>query len=131
IVINGVVEGDVVAFSNRVEITGRVGGSVRVAATSVVVEGEVENDLFAGAFTVQAAAGSSIGRDALVWSRTAELLGDIERDFEGTQSRTRLAGTVGGNVDITTAGLTLLPGLDVPGDLRYIADDEATVAQTI
>src|SRR5690606_31069597 len=71
------------------------------------------------------------GRDALVWSRTAELLGDIGRDFEGTQSRTRLAGTVGGNVDITTAGLTLLPGLDVTGDLRYIADDEATVAQTI
>lgn len=128
--IDGVVEGDVIALSSRVEITGRIDGALRVGAASTVIDGDIGDDFFVGGFSVQTAATSSVGRDVLVWARTAELLGDVGRDIEGTQRTTRIAGQVDGDVDVTTAGLTLLPGLRVAGDVRYTADRPATVAQT-
>ena len=129
--IDGVVEGNVVALSSRVEVTGRIDGALRVGAVTTVVEGEVGDDVFVGGFSVQTAASSSVGRDVLVWARSAELLGGVGRDIEGTQRSTRIAGRVDGDVDVTTAGLTLLPGLHVSGDVRYTARRPATVAQTV
>ncbi|MEX1004799.1 MAG: hypothetical protein WD990_00080 [Acidimicrobiia bacterium] len=128
--IDGVVEGDVIALSSRVEVTGRIDGALRVGAVSTVVEGEIGDDFFVGGFSVQTAASSSVGRDVLAWARTAELLGDVGRDIEGTQRTTRVAGQVDGDIDVTTSGLTLLPGLRVSGDVRYTAAAPATVAQT-
>ena len=129
--IDGVVEGDVIALSSRVEITGRIGGALRVGAVSTVVEGDIGDDFFVGGFSVETAASSSVGRDVLAWARTAEFLGDVGRDIEGTQRITRIAGQVAGDVDVTTDGLTLLPGLSVVGDVRYTADGPATVARTV
>ena len=129
--IDGVVEGDVVALSSRVEISGRVGGAVRVGAWTVVVEGDVSDDLVVGASSVSTGSTSTVGRDILGWGRTVELLGNVGRNIEGTQSVARVAGTVAGDIDVTVSELTLLPGLVVVGDVRYVADDEATVAQTV
>ncbi|MEX2655481.1 MAG: hypothetical protein WD532_10705 [Acidimicrobiia bacterium] len=129
--IDGVVEGDVIAISNRVEITGRVEGAVRVAAASVHIEGDVGDDLFVGALTTSTSAASSVGRDILVWGRTAELAGEVSRDIEGSVHRWRIGGTIGGDIDVTAGEITLLPGLVVDGDVRYTADDEATVAETV
>ncbi len=128
--IDGVVEGDVIALSSRVEVTGRIDGALRVAAVTTVIDGDVGDDFFVGGLSVEAAASSSVGRDLLVWARTAELLGEVGRDIEGTQRTTRIAGQVEGDIDVTTSQLTLLPGLLVTGDVRYTADDPATVAQT-
>lgn len=129
--IDGVVEGDVVAISTRVEITGRVDGAVRVAAGSVSVDGDVGDDLFIGALGAQTGVGSSVGRDVLVWSRTAEMLGSVGRDIEGTQRSTRVGGSVEGDVDVTTSALALLPGLRVGGDVRYTSESEAVIAGSV
>lgn len=129
--IDGVVEGDVVAVSTRVEITGRVDGAVRIAAGSVSIDGDVGDDLFVGALSAQAGVGSTVGRDVLIWSRTAEMLGSVGRDIEGTQRSTRVGGAVGGDVDVTTGALSLLPGLRVDGDIRYVSESEATIAGTV
>lgn len=129
--IDGVVEGDVIAVSARVEITGRVDGAVRVAAGSVSIDGDVGDDLFVGALSAQAGVGSTVGRDVLVWSRTAEMLGRVGRDIEGTQRATRVGGAVTGDVDVATGALSLLPGLRVDGDVRYVSKAEATIAGTV
>lgn len=126
--IDGVVEGDVVALSTSVEITGRVGGAVRVGGGSVVVEGDVGDDLVVVALTAQTGSASTVGRDVLAWGRTVELLGSVGRDIEGTHTRTRIAGSVAGDIGITTSALALLPGLQVDGDVRYVADDGAVVS---
>jgi cytoskeletal protein CcmA (bactofilin family) len=128
--IDGVVEGDVFAISTRIEVTGRIDGSLRTAGGTVVVDGTIGDDLFVGALSAQATSGSSVGRDVLVWGRAVELLGSVGRRIEGTQSRTRIGGNVGTGIDVTTSSLTLLPGLRVEGDVRYIADDAAVVADT-
>jgi hypothetical protein len=66
-----------------------------------------------------------------VEAEPVELLGHVGRNIQGTQSVARVAGTVAGDIDVTASELTLLPGLVVTGDVRYVADDEATVAQTV
>lgn len=129
--IDGVVEGDVIAVSTLVEITGRVEGAVRIAAGSVSVDGLVGDDLFVGALGVQTGVASTVGRDVLIWARTAEMLGAVSRDIEGTQRATRVGGAVGGDVDVTTGALSLLPGLRVEGDVRYVSESEATIAGTV
>ncbi len=128
--IDGVVEGDVVAVSDRIEITGRVEGSVRVGGRTVVIDGDIGDDLFVGAVGLTTGASSVVGRDLLVWARTAELLGRVERRVEGTQNRVRIGGSVLGGVRVTAGAVTLLPGLRVEGDVVYTSDDEATVADT-
>lgn len=129
--IDGVVEGDVIAVSNQVEITGRVDGAVRIGARALVVEGDIGDDLVAGALSVQTTAPSHIGRDVLVWSRIADLVGNVGRNIEGQQRRTTVGGEVAGDVDVTTRALTLLAGLRVGGDVRYTSAQPATVAQTV
>jgi hypothetical protein len=59
------------------------------------------------------------------------MLGNVGRNIGGTQSVARVAGRVEGDIDVTVSELSLLPGLTVGGDVRYVADDEATVAQTV
>lgn len=101
-----------------------------MAGGSVSVDGDVGDDLFVGALGVQTGVGSEVGRDVLVWARTAELLGRVGRDVEGTQSITRVAGTIVGDLDISASSLSLLPGLEVSGDVRYVSSSEATIAET-
>ncbi|MFP5332397.1 MAG: hypothetical protein ACLGHX_08585 [Acidimicrobiia bacterium] len=128
--IDGVVEGDVIAISTRVEVSGRVDGSVRVGAGSVSIDGLIGEDLFVGAGSIQAGAGSDVGRDVLVWARTFELGGKVGRNVEGTQTTARVAGSVSGDVEVTTSNLTLLPGVIVGGDVRYVSDRDAAIAET-
>ena len=129
--IDGVVEGDVIALSSRVEVTGRIDGALRVGAVTANIDGDIGDDFFVGGFSVETGAASSIGRDVLVWARSVELLGDVGRDIEGTHRSTRIGGQVAGDIDVTTSGLTLLPGLRVAGDVRYTAGSPATVGQTV
>jgi hypothetical protein len=128
--IDGTVRGDVVAIADRVEITGTVEGSVRAVGREVSVDGSVGDDLFVGAVVVRTGSASAVARDVLVWARTAELLGEVGRNVEGTQRRASIGGRVDRTVDVTTGVLTLLPGLRVGGDVRYIGDRDATVAAT-
>lgn len=129
--IEGTVTGDVIVLANRVEVTGRVEGALRVVARDLVVDGVVVDDVFTAAWDVSTGQRSEIGRDAVVFGRTVEALGSIERDLEGTHSTTRVGGSVGGDVDITTSDLSLLPGLDVAGDVVVVTDGEISRADDV
>lgn len=126
--IEGVVEGDVLVVADRVEITGDVRGALRVIARTAVIEGRVGDDVLAGAWQVATDAGSSVGRDLVVFARRAETLGAVGRNLEGTQHAARIGGRIAGDVEITAREVSLLPGLRVEGDLAYTSDSAATVA---
>lgn len=128
--IEGTVEGDLIALANRVEVTGRVEGAVRVVARELVIDGVVVDDVFSAGWDVSTGQRSEIGRDAVVFARSVEMLGEIGRNLEGTHSSTRVGGSVGGDIDVTTSEISLLPGLSVVGDVVLITDGTIDRAET-
>ncbi len=124
--ISGLVEGDVVVGAPKVTVSGEIGGSLRGAAGEVLVTGSVGDDLMVAAATVEVADEATIGRDALVWSWDARLIGDVGRNVEGQMRSLALAGEVSGNVEVAVSRLGIPSRLVVGGDLGYRSRSEAT-----
>ncbi|MDH3518464.1 MAG: hypothetical protein OEM66_06025, partial [Acidimicrobiia bacterium] len=96
-------------------------------AGSVIIEGIVGGDVFAGAREVRTDPGSRIGRDLLAWSWDARVEGDIARDFEGQQRNTVFDGSTARNVEVTVTRLDVGSSARVGGDLAYRSENDATI----
>lgn len=125
IIIEGTVTGSVFAVAPRVTVNGSVGGSLRVVATSLTVNGDIGRDIVATAVNVRLGKESKVGGDVLVWAFSMDSLGQIGQNLEGSQRRLSLAGTVGGDVDVSVGRLTIVDDLTVNGDLGYRSDADA------
>ena len=101
ITVNGTVEGDVFAAGQFVTINGTV-EDVRCAAGLVSFGGDsrVEEDVLAAGFSIEADAGSTIGRDLLVGGYQARLGGDLGRNLTGGLGALEISGKVGGDVTV-------------------------------
>ena len=124
--ITGLVEGDVVVGTQTVTISGEIKGSLRGAAGEVIVTGSIGDDLMMAAGTVEVTDRATIGRDALVWSWDAQLLGEVGRNVEGQMRTLALGGEVTGNVEVAVSRLEIPARLVVGGDLGYRSRSEAT-----
>lgn len=125
--ISGEVTGDVVVLSTRLVITGTVGGSVRVASGTVLVDGDVKEDLVAAAWNTGLGSTGSVGRDLINWGRNGSLAGRVGRDLRGRFSRLQLEGQVGGTVEVAVGRLVVGRAARVEGSLVYRSSSEATV----
>jgi cytoskeletal protein CcmA (bactofilin family) len=123
--ISGEVTGSVTAVAPTVTVDGTVGGSVRASGTRLEVTGAVGRDLVAAVLEARLDAGSRVGGDVLVWALNLESAGSIAGDLGGTQRSLRIEGDVGGDVDVTTGHLTVSGPLQVAGDLGYRSSSEA------
>jgi cytoskeletal protein CcmA (bactofilin family) len=119
ITIRGTVNGDVIAGGSNITITGTVKGNLIVVGGNVTINGAVENsvffagkslvlgpnakvggNLYAGGFSVELQAGSSIGRDAALGAYQVLLDGDIGRDVKAAVGAFEVSGTIGRNVSV-------------------------------
>lgn len=125
VVISGEVTGSVIAVAPVVDIGGRVGGSARVAANDLTVTGDVEGDLVGGVISADLQSGSSVGGDVLLWAVNVNSAGTIGADLGGTQRSLDLQGTVDGDVDVSVRRLTITGPLEIGGDLGYRSPREA------
>jgi cytoskeletal protein CcmA (bactofilin family) len=146
VLISGTVVGDVVIAGGRVEIsgnitedltvaagevviTGSVGDDIRVAAGNLTFNGDVESDL--ALFTGD----TVIGREALIGGVLAfsagqmEMLGNVTWDLTGSAGTMVLGGHVGGNAELQSGSLVMLPDARIEGDLRYTAPERIEVPE--
>lgn len=117
IVINGTIQGDLIAMAQDVVINGTVEGDVLVMAQSVSVQGEVQDDarvmaflvalgrdgkvgddLVGGGFSLETAVGSQIGGGVAFFGFQALLDGDVAGDVRFAGNSLELNGAVGGDV---------------------------------
>ncbi len=117
IVVNGTVNGDLLAFANNVTVNGTINGSVllvaRVATLNAPVSGSlyggaatlalgpkatVGRNLYYGAYSIEATAGSLVKRDAALAAYQVVLNGELSGDARLAAAALELNGTVGGNV---------------------------------
>lgn len=137
VVIEGVVDGDLVAFASEevvisgevtgtvtsvaptTTITGEVGGSVRATGSVLQVSGSVGGDVVAAVARAGLEPGATVGGDMVVWAWSATVAGVVGGDLAGTQRRLRIEGEVGENVDVTATAVEITGPLEVGGDFRY------------
>jgi cytoskeletal protein CcmA (bactofilin family) len=116
-VMDGTVNGDVVAAGNTITVNGTVTGNLVAAANTVVVNGTVDGDVWAAGavlylgdkakvggdvigagYSLELRPGSTVGRDALMAGYQILLGAGVERNVEAGAAAFEIAGTVGGNV---------------------------------
>jgi cytoskeletal protein CcmA (bactofilin family) len=102
-----------------VTVNGLVEGNLRVSANDFAVSGTVNGDVVAAVVDATLWPTSVIGGDALLWAWSADALGTIAQDLNGSQKNLQLAGTVEGDVDVSVSRLNVVDSLTVGGDLGY------------
>ena len=117
VIVDGTVNGDLFATGGRVTINGTVKGSLFVMARDVVVNGDVRGSLYGmGAsievgpsarvarngflcgYSIEAEAGSTIGRDLYVGAYQAFLRGNVEGDVAAGLGALEVDGVIGGDL---------------------------------
>lgn len=145
LVIDGTVNGDVYAGSERVEIRGTVNGDVYAAASnlylvdarikgSVRVAGQtvgITRTTTGGGLTVigqsiEVDAGTNIGGGVQFAGETVALRGAITRTIIGTATATRLGVQAGRDVGVETESLVLESGTRIGQQLSYNSTAELT-----
>jgi hypothetical protein len=154
ITINGVVQGDVMAGGQTIVITGsaedaRIAGQVLKLTKTAKLDG----DLVAAGFSLECEPGSTISRDVLFAGFQTLLAGKIDRDVRAGIVNARLAGEIGGRVDLeiggnqgeapppqfgppppiafpkVPGGLSIADTAAIKGELSYLAAQAADVAE--
>ncbi|MGH8915403.1 MAG: hypothetical protein ACRDZM_12915 [Acidimicrobiia bacterium] len=133
IVVSGVVTGSVLAVAPRVELSGEVGEAARVSGNDLDVSGSVGTDLVGAVVSANLDPGSSVAGDLLLWAVNATSAGNVGGNLGGSQRSLEVEGAVGGDVDVSVRSLVVTGPLEVTGDLGYRSTnraeglDEATI----
>ena len=70
---------------------------------------------------------TTVGGNAWLAGREAELLGTVAGDLRAAARKIRLAGTVGGDAELAGESITVAATARIDGDLTYRSIDEATI----
>jgi hypothetical protein len=154
IVVNGTVEGDLIAAGGAITVTGTIKDDARIAGGLLILtaSGQVGDDVIAAGYSFEAAKGSAIGGTLSVAGYQASLAGDIKENVLGGLAALKIAGHVGGDVEVEVGeedpefestrrlverftpapmmppGLTLTDEAQIDGRLSYTSGAKANVA---
>ncbi|HTZ73328.1 MAG TPA: hypothetical protein VMB47_05375 [Candidatus Aquilonibacter sp.] len=143
--IDGTVDGDLIVFSRDVEVTGHVGGdildfsqelrmngtvdgNVRAFSRSLIVNGSIAKNLMALVHTLEVDQRSTVGGSATLLAADATLSGPIKGDILALAGQLEIDGTVGGNVDVRGANLTIGPAASIAGRTAFKGPNQPDVA---
>jgi len=116
VVVAAPIAGYVIAAARHVSVRERVGNDLIAAGETVDVMASVEDRAIAAGRNVRVHPGVEIG-SAYLTGNTVSIDGDV-RDFLRAGGReVRIAGNVGGNVDVAAARVSVLPGAVIEGNL--------------
>jgi cytoskeletal protein CcmA (bactofilin family) len=130
VTINGTVTGDLIAFSSAtvtVNEGARVGGALRGAAVNFTLRGEVGTDVFVSAASVVVEETGEVGRDVMAFGGVLRVEGTVGRDVRGRTIRTVVDGSVAGDIDVATQKFEVGAGAVVGGDILYRSPVNASV----
>jgi cytoskeletal protein CcmA (bactofilin family)/anti-sigma factor RsiW len=125
--VRGEVRGNVVAIARNIELPGDVQGSVHLAGGRTNVSGEVRDNLYTAGEYVSVGGSASVGRDAAMLAESGILEGSVGRDLLAGGRTIELRGSVGRNLGAWAKRLALLDGARVQGDIDAVLPPETQV----
>ena len=142
VIIDGIINGDLIAFARHVSINGTIKGNLITAGSSVDVSGIVEGSILIGGQNIQLngkvahnlmsigtitiGKDAAIGGDAAGFGNEIHMNGNIARSFYAF-GITDIAGTIGRNVTFRGSTITVLPSARISGDLKSYVPRAETV----
>ena len=134
-ILEGTVNGDVIAFGQTVTINGTVNGDVISAAQTVVLNGKVIGSARIAGNVVFVGEKAEVGRDLLGAGYSVEVRDGsvIQRDFLGAAGQILLAGDVLRNVKVGTAAFEMRGNVcgDITAELGATTQTQPTFAPTM
>lgn len=121
IVIDGDVDGDVLAFGAHVEVNGTVNGNLLVGAATVTITGRVAGS--AQCYAASVALTGSVGGSLEVSGAAAFLRGRVGGKTRSHAAATWLGGSLAGDVEAESGYLALEDGALLGGDVAYRAEE--------
>ncbi|HET8947699.1 MAG TPA: polymer-forming cytoskeletal protein, partial [Candidatus Polarisedimenticolia bacterium] len=116
---DGIVTGDINAFTQSVDLSGKMGDSVRAMAQSVHLTGTINGDLVAVGESIVVDKGARITGDLDAKGARVQMDGTVDGDFTATGGEVHLLGKVGGSAELKGDVIEVDPRAKVHGDLTY------------
>jgi cytoskeletal protein CcmA (bactofilin family) len=117
ILITGSAWGDVWAAARKIDIRGPVAGHVRAASQVLVLDSQVDGNLWAAATTVSFETNALVGGTARVWADFVILRGKIDGNLVIRANKVVLDGAVNGSVSIAATEVSVLSNTRILGQL--------------
>jgi cytoskeletal protein CcmA (bactofilin family) len=135
--VNGAVGEDVFIMAGNVDINATVGDDVRILGGTAIIAEPVLGDVFVVGGTVKILSTATIAGDLTVVGSVVEVAGSVDGRVLGWVESLRLDSSVGGDVEVSTASLTLGDNANISGNITYesvnqlVRSQNATVAGEI
>lgn len=120
----GTVTGDINAFTQSVDLNGKMGDSVRAMAQSVHLSGVIDGDLVAVGESIVVEKGSRITGDLDAKGARVQMEGTVDGDFTATGGEVHLLGKVGGSAELKGDVIEVDPRAKVDGGLTYTSRNQ-------
>ncbi len=121
IVVDGDVDGDLMAFGAYVEVNGNVGGDLLAAGATVIVNGKVSGS--AQCYGAAITHGGSLAGSLEAAGAALFLRGSVAGDVKSSGGALWLGGAFAGDVEARSGYLAVEDEARVAGDLRYRAEE--------
>ena len=128
VTVNGNVKGDVIGFAKSLRIAGEVDGNVRGFANAVIISGRVTRNVTVFTETLEFDQRAIVDGSMTVFTASAGIDGTLGRDLAAFAKKTRLAGKVGGDVNIRGEHLTIDSTTDIAGKTKFYGRNKAEVS---
>ncbi|MDI6902473.1 MAG: hypothetical protein QMC77_01895 [Methanocellales archaeon] len=128
--ISGTVNGDVIAAGGTLTIGGSVADDIRIVGGNIEIDGFVEDNAMIFGGNIAVGEGSHIGRDLNVGGGNVEIYGDVGGDLDGGGGNIKLAGTIGGDVSLSSDNvIKVLPSAEIKGNFDYSSKVSAEIPE--
>lgn len=127
VVIGGRISQDILSAGGDVVVGGTIGGDVRIAGATLTLAAKIGGDLMAASESVRVPAETTIGGNAWLAGREADLFGSVAGNLRAAARDIRLAGTIGGDVELVAESIVVASTARIAGDFTYRSIGEATI----
>jgi anti-sigma factor RsiW len=125
--VRGEVRGNVIAIARNIELPGAVEGSVHLAGGRTNVSGEVRDNFYAAGEYITLGGSARVGRDAAMLGENGVFEGSVGRDLLAGGRTVELRGSVGRNLGVWVERLALMDGARVGGDVDALLPPDTEV----
>ncbi|NLO21060.1 MAG: polymer-forming cytoskeletal protein [Syntrophomonadaceae bacterium] len=126
--ISGEVTGDIIAAGQNISITGPVQGDLRLAAQNIRLLGVTNGSATLFCQDLDFNQQAIIAKDILLFSQSARLDGDLQRNLKGGLQTLYLSGKIGQNVELYDVERLELDEAQIGGDLSYKSINKAIIS---